>query len=85
MKLFHFHLQTGQLIKELFMGLLHSIMGLLFSKSAPSSEQLGFKEDFDPPLEDGLKCCVCHHGLRNPKQTHCGHRFCEGCINQSLR
>ncbi|XP_020625929.1 uncharacterized protein LOC110063301 [Orbicella faveolata] len=66
------------------MGLLYSIMGALFSKCAPSAEQ-GFTEDFDPPLKDGLKCCICHHGLRNAKQTHCGHRFCESCINQSIR
>ena len=68
------------------MGLLYSTMGVLFSKYAPSeSAEQGFTEDFDPPLNDGLKCCICHHGLRNPKQTQCGHRFCEGCINQSIR
>lgn len=66
------------------MGLLHSIMGLLFSKCAPSAEK-GFDENFDPPLKDALKCCVCRHGLRNAKQAHCGHRFCEDCINESIR
>ena len=81
MNYFHFHLQTGV---ELFMGVLYSIMGLLFSKCETSAE-LGFDEEFHPPLEDGLKCGICRHGLRNPKQTHCGHRFCEGCINQSIR
>ena len=66
------------------MGLLYSIVGALFSNCPPSVER-GFTEDFVEPLNDGLKCRVCHHGLCNAKQTHCGHRFCEGCIKESLR
>ena len=66
-------------------------MGSLFSTYAPSAKggfaeaEGGFAEDFHPPLKDGLKCHVCRHGLRNAKQTRCGHRFCEGCINKAIR
>ena len=64
-------------------------MGSLFTKlyygSALSVLQPWFDEQFDPPLNNGLKCCRCRLGLRDPVQTHCGHRFCKGCIEDSIR
>ena len=49
----------------------------------PRSE--GYDEYFDPPLESKYECPICLLGLREPVQTSCGHRFCNGCILRSLR
>ncbi|KAM7019301.1 TNF receptor-associated factor 3 isoform 3-T3 [Passerculus sandwichensis] len=48
-------------------------------------EQGGYKEKFVNAVEDKYKCEKCHLILCNPKQTECGHRFCETCINALLR
>jgi hypothetical protein len=39
-----------------------------------------FVENSDPDFI----CCKCHHVLRNPMQTTCGHRFCKECIDYIL-
>ncbi|XP_029453853.1 TNF receptor-associated factor 3 [Rhinatrema bivittatum] len=47
-------------------------------------EQGGYKEKFLKPVEDKYKCETCHLVLCNPRQTECGHRFCETCMNALL-
>ncbi|KAM6445380.1 TNF receptor-associated factor 3 isoform 5-T5 [Rhynochetos jubatus] len=47
-------------------------------------EQGGYKEKFVNAVEDKYKCEKCHLVLCNPKQTECGHRFCETCMNALL-
>ncbi|XP_028915525.1 TNF receptor-associated factor 3 isoform X3 [Ornithorhynchus anatinus] len=47
-------------------------------------EQGGYKERFVKTVEDKYKCEKCHLILCNPKQTECGHRFCETCMNMLL-
>ncbi|XP_010134600.1 PREDICTED: TNF receptor-associated factor 3 isoform X3 [Buceros rhinoceros silvestris] len=47
-------------------------------------EQGGYKEKFVNAVEDKYKCEKCHLILCNPKQTECGHRFCETCMNVLL-
>ncbi|KAK2544041.1 Traf3 [Columba livia] len=47
-------------------------------------EQGGYKEKFVNAVEDKYKCEKCHLILCNPKQTECGHRFCETCMNALL-
>ncbi|XP_014344042.2 TNF receptor-associated factor 3 isoform X1 [Latimeria chalumnae] len=44
----------------------------------------GYKETFVLPVESKYKCEKCHHVLCNPRQTECGHRLCETCINAVL-
>lgn len=48
-------------------------------------EQGGYKEKFVKPVEDKYKCEKCRQVLCNPKQTECGHRFCESCMANVLR
>ncbi|XP_025774752.1 TNF receptor-associated factor 3 isoform X3 [Puma concolor] len=43
-------------------------------------EQGGYKERFVKTVEDKYKCEKCRLVLCNPKQTECGHRFCETCM-----
>ncbi|XP_042194173.1 TNF receptor-associated factor 3 [Callorhinchus milii] len=45
----------------------------------------GFKERFLLKLEEKYKCEYCRHALCNPKQTECGHRFCESCLSNVFR
>ncbi|XP_054986551.1 TNF receptor-associated factor 3 isoform X2 [Sorex araneus] len=40
----------------------------------------GYKERFVKAVEDKYKCEKCHLVLCNPKQTECGHRFCDSCM-----
>ena len=40
-------------------------------------EQGGYKERFVKAVEDKYKCEKCRLVLCSPKQTECGHRFCE--------
>ncbi|XP_050191398.1 TNF receptor-associated factor 3 isoform X2 [Myiozetetes cayanensis] len=47
-------------------------------------EQGGYKEKFVNAVEDKYKCEKCRLILCNPKQTECGHRFCETCMNALL-
>ncbi|XP_068803210.1 TNF receptor-associated factor 3 isoform X4 [Struthio camelus] len=47
-------------------------------------EQGGYKEKFVNAVEDKYKCEKCHLILCNPKQTECGHRYCETCMNALL-
>ncbi|XP_036986080.1 TNF receptor-associated factor 3 isoform X2 [Artibeus jamaicensis] len=51
-------------------------------RSAPVlvPEQGGYKERFVKPVEDKYKCEKCRLVLCNPKQTECGHRFCDSCM-----
>ncbi|KAM9465795.1 TNF receptor-associated factor 3 isoform 1-T4 [Clarias gariepinus] len=44
----------------------------------------GFQDDFVMPPEPKYCCELCRMVLCNPRQTECGHRFCESCINQLL-
>ncbi|OXB56871.1 hypothetical protein ASZ78_007244 [Callipepla squamata] len=54
------------------------------SASVYVPEQGGYKEKFVNAVEDKYKCEKCHFILCNPKQTECGHRFCETCMNALL-
>ncbi|XP_064169205.1 TNF receptor-associated factor 6 [Anguilla rostrata] len=45
----------------------------------------GYDVDFDPPLESKYECPICLMALRAAVQTPCGHRFCRGCIEKSIR
>uniref|UniRef100_H3AZ94 TNF receptor-associated factor n=1 Tax=Latimeria chalumnae TaxID=7897 RepID=H3AZ94_LATCH len=45
----------------------------------------GYTECFVHPVGDNYKCELCHRVLCNPRQTECGHRFCETCLNALLR
>lgn len=45
----------------------------------------GYKERFVKAVEDKYKCEKCHLVLCNPKQTECGHRFCDSCMAVLLR
>ncbi|XP_072885574.1 TNF receptor-associated factor 3-like isoform X4 [Hemitrygon akajei] len=45
----------------------------------------GYTEEFVEPVDDKYRCEQCHRVLRNAKQTACGHRFCESCIDALLR
>ncbi|XP_067895067.1 TNF receptor-associated factor 3 isoform X2 [Heterodontus francisci] len=47
-------------------------------------EDGGFKERFVLKLENKYKCEHCRLALCNPKQTECGHRFCESCVRKIL-
>ncbi|XP_041070708.1 TNF receptor-associated factor 3 isoform X2 [Carcharodon carcharias] len=47
-------------------------------------EDGGFKEKFVLKLENKYKCEHCRLALCNPKQTACGHRFCESCVRKIL-
>ncbi|XP_078503157.1 TNF receptor-associated factor 3-like isoform X2 [Lissotriton helveticus] len=47
-------------------------------------EQGGYKEKFLKPVEDKYKCEKCQLVLCNPRQTECGHRFCETCMIEVL-
>nr|QNG39868.1 tumor necrosis factor receptor associated factor 3A [Andrias davidianus] len=47
-------------------------------------EQGGYKEKFLKPVEDKYKCEKCQLVLCNPRQTECGHRFCETCMKSLL-
>ncbi|KAG7473843.1 hypothetical protein MATL_G00100090 [Megalops atlanticus] len=48
-------------------------------------DQQGYDVEFDPPLESKYECPICLMALRAAVQTPCGHRFCRGCIEKSLR
>lgn len=48
-------------------------------------EQGGYKEKFVKTVEDKYKCEKCQLVLCNPKQTECGHRFCDSCMATVLR
>ncbi|XP_006879148.1 PREDICTED: TNF receptor-associated factor 3 isoform X3 [Elephantulus edwardii] len=43
-------------------------------------EQGGYKEKFVKAVEDKYKCEKCRLVLCSPRQTECGHRFCETCM-----
>ncbi|XP_072126241.1 TNF receptor-associated factor 3-like isoform X3 [Mobula birostris] len=45
----------------------------------------GYAEEFVELVDDKYKCEQCRRVLRNAKQTECGHRFCESCIDALLR
>ncbi|CAH2328545.1 TNF receptor-associated factor 3 isoform X1 [Pelobates cultripes] len=47
-------------------------------------EQGGYKEKFLKTVEEKYKCEKCRLVLCNPRQTECGHRFCETCMNSLL-
>ncbi|XP_072284646.1 TNF receptor-associated factor 3 isoform X2 [Pyxicephalus adspersus] len=47
-------------------------------------EQGGYKEKFLKHVEEKYKCEKCRLVLCNPRQTECGHRFCETCMNSLL-
>ncbi|MBN3326653.1 TRAF6 factor, partial [Atractosteus spatula] len=58
--------------------------GTLSSHEASAHTQ-GYDVEFDPPLESKYECPICLMALREAVQTPCGHRFCRGCIEKSLR
>ncbi|XP_067875078.1 TNF receptor-associated factor 3-like isoform X2 [Heterodontus francisci] len=45
----------------------------------------GYTEEFVRPVDDKYRCEQCRQVLCNAKQTECGHRFCESCLNKLLR
>ncbi|KAJ8289421.1 hypothetical protein GJAV_G00001110 [Gymnothorax javanicus] len=45
----------------------------------------GFRDRFVLQPEPKYCCQACRLVLCNPRQTECGHRFCETCINELLR
>lgn len=45
----------------------------------------GYKERFVKAVEDKYKCEKCRLVLCDPKQTECGHRFCDSCMAALLR
>ncbi|GCB79882.1 hypothetical protein scyTo_0016056, partial [Scyliorhinus torazame] len=47
-------------------------------------EDGGYGERFVLKLENKYKCEHCRLALCNPKQTACGHRFCESCVRKIL-
>ncbi|XP_064162881.1 TNF receptor-associated factor 3 isoform X2 [Anguilla rostrata] len=47
--------------------------------------QAGFRDHFVLPPEPKYCCQACRLVLCNPRQTECGHRFCETCISELLR
>ncbi|XP_036284914.1 TNF receptor-associated factor 3 isoform X2 [Pipistrellus kuhlii] len=47
-------------------------------------EQGGYREKFVKAVEDKYKCEKCQLVLCNPKQTECGHRFCDSCMASLL-
>ncbi|KAM4663970.1 TNF receptor-associated factor 3 [Discoglossus pictus] len=47
-------------------------------------EQGGYKEKFLKPVEEKYRCEKCRLVLCNPRQTECGHRFCETCMSAVL-
>ncbi|KAG8449268.1 hypothetical protein GDO86_016078 [Hymenochirus boettgeri] len=47
-------------------------------------EQGGYKEKFLKYVEEKYKCEKCRLVLCNPRQTECGHRFCETCMNSLI-
>lgn len=55
------------------------------SVGRPAPLTQGYDADFDPPLENKYECPVCLMALRTAVQTPCGHRFCRGCIERSIR
>ncbi|XP_039600215.1 TNF receptor-associated factor 6 [Polypterus senegalus] len=50
-----------------------------------TTEMQGYDVEFEPPLESKYECPICLMALREAVQTPCGHRFCKGCILQSIR
>ncbi|KAG9481862.1 hypothetical protein GDO78_010867 [Eleutherodactylus coqui] len=47
-------------------------------------EQGGYKEKFLKLVEEKYKCEKCRLVLCNPRQTECGHRYCETCMTSLL-
>lgn len=45
----------------------------------------GFRDHFVATPEPKYCCESCKLVLCNPRQTECGHRFCETCISEQLR
>ncbi|XP_041035287.1 TNF receptor-associated factor 3-like [Carcharodon carcharias] len=45
----------------------------------------GYTEEFVQLVDDKYRCEHCRRVLCNAKQTECGHRFCETCLNTLLR
>ncbi|XP_028421418.1 TNF receptor-associated factor 3 [Perca flavescens] len=44
----------------------------------------GFRDHFVDPPESKYCCEACRLVLCQPRQTECGHRFCQSCINEIL-
>ncbi|TSO67497.1 TNF receptor-associated factor 3 [Bagarius yarrelli] len=72
------------------MSLLHRVDGREQQIALQQSQQSflplrgGFQDHFVMPPEPKYCCEHCRMVLCNPRQTECGHRFCESCINQLL-
>ncbi|XP_061077161.1 TNF receptor-associated factor 6 [Conger conger] len=54
-------------------------------QGAAQPDLQGYDVEFDPPLESKYECPICLMALRAAVQTPCGHRFCRGCIEKSIR
>ncbi|XP_078097875.1 TNF receptor-associated factor 3-like isoform X2 [Mustelus asterias] len=44
----------------------------------------GYTEEFVEPVDDKYRCEHCRWVLCNARQTECGHRFCESCLDTLL-
>ncbi len=54
--------------------------------SETSEPSEGYDTDrFVPEVEEKFKCPICMMVLRNPIQTHCGHRYCHSCLAKWVR
>lgn len=69
--------------------LLHGITEFQDSDSECNASSLdagGYDYEFIEPVLPSQECPVCKLPMRNAVQTRkCGHRFCRGCLEQTLR
>ncbi|MBN3309929.1 TNF receptor-associated factor 6 [Amia ocellicauda] len=67
-------------------GALSSTEGANYHQSLQTTTHTqGYDVEFDPPLESKYECPICLMALRAAVQTPCGHRFCRGCIEKSIK
>lgn len=45
----------------------------------------GFDQTFLDEVGDDLTCPICHLVLQEPRQTDCGHEFCNACVGSLVR
>ena len=45
----------------------------------------GYDYEFVDDVPEDYECGICFHPMKNPVQTHCGHRFCSECLETAMR